>query len=401
MLRRDEVPRVKFFEPSTDPAEGLGVLMLFRLIEESVGAFFQPDRPIHVTRAPGRLDVLGGRAPGADALTLQMPIAEGACVAIQPRADTLVRLWSPCRDGSRTQMLSMDLRDLGVPDRPIDAEEARALFLPDARDRWAGYLLGALLALVRGGRVMPTHGAELLLHSDIPEGAGVASSSAITLAALRAFARLYGVNLGDDEQVQACVQVERDFVAAPSRGADVRALLHAEPGELVMLQGERFVGSVPLPSDLEIVGLDSGVLPRGERGGDAGPSGDDALAQRFRSLLAAEPSLVKRTELGDQLFLAHAAYGTSGRGEAATDFLVEQAKLRRAAGGAVLGAKATGRGGGGTVVLLGEHGKVWYEALRIKKALLQHTGHSAHVFRWSSPGALSFDAIDLRPTAKG
>ena len=71
------------------------------------------------------------------------------------------------------------------------------------------------------------------------------------------------------------------------------------------------------------------------------------------------------------------------------------------AGGAVLGAKATGRGGGGTVLLLGEHGKVWYEALRIKKALLQHTGHSAHVFRWSSPGALSFDAIDLRPTGKG
>ena len=61
MLRGDEVPRVKFFEPSTDPAEGLGVLMLFRLIEESVGAFFQPDRPIHVTRAPGRL---ADRRPG-------------------------------------------------------------------------------------------------------------------------------------------------------------------------------------------------------------------------------------------------------------------------------------------------------------------------------------------------
>lgn len=393
---------MKFFEPSTDPAEGLGVLMLFRLIEESVGAFFQPDRPIHVTRAPGRLDVLGGRSPGANALTLQMPIAEGACVAIQPRTDTLVRLWSPCRDGSRTQMLSMDLRDLGVPERPIDAGEARALFLPGPSDRWAGYLLGALLALVRSGRVMPTHGAELLLHSDIPEGAGVASSSAITLAALRAFARLYGAELGVDDQVQACVQVERDFVAAPSRAADVRALLHAEPGELVALQGEQFAGSWALPSDLEIVGLDSGVLPRGERSSDgAGSGGDDALVQRFRALLAAEPSLAHRSELGDQLFLAHAAYGTSGRGEAATDYLVEQAKLRRAAGGAVLGAKASGRGGGGAVVLLGEHGKVWYEALRIKKALLQHTGHSAHVFRWSSPGALAFGAIDLRPTGKG
>ena len=53
------------------------------------------------------------------------------------------------------------------------------------------------------------------------------------------------------------------------------------------------------------------------------------------------------------------------------------------------------------MLLLGEHGKVWYEALRIKKALLEKTGHSAHVFRWSSPGALSFGAIELQPGGEG
>jgi len=390
---------VKFFEPSLDPAEGLGVLLLFRLVEESVGSFFRPDRPIHVTRAPGRLDLLGGRAPGPDSLVLQMPLAEGACVAIQPRDDSLVRLWSPCRDGSRTQMLSLDLRDLGLPGQPIDAAEARSLFLPGPRDRWAAYLLGAVLALAQRGLLTEPRGAELLLHSDIPETAGVGASSAITLAALRAFARLHGIELSADEQLALCLQVEREFVAAPSRAVDVRALLHAEAGELVALRGSSgsFAGNLTLPSDLEIVGLDSGVLPRGEREVGAGGD-DDALALRFRALLDGQPSLAQRRELGDQLFVAHAAYGASGRGEPATDFVVEQAKLRRAAGGAVLGAKATGRGGGGTVVLLGEHGKVWYEALRIKKALLQHTGHSAHVFRWSSPGALSFGAIDLQPS---
>jgi mevalonate kinase len=67
----------------------------------------------------------------------------------------------------------------------------------------------------------------------------------------------------------------------------------------------------------------------------------------------------------------------------------------------VFGAKSTGRGGGGTVVLLGERGKVWYEALRIKKALLTATGHSAHVFRWSSPGAASFGSIELEPGGDG
>ena len=75
------------------------------------------------------------------------------------------------------------------------------------------------------------------------------------------------------------------------------------------------------------------------------------------------------------------------------DFLRE----RREAGGAVHGARMIGRGGGGTVLLLGEHGKVWYEALRAKKALNQATGHSGHVFRWSSPGAALFGSVDLEP----
>jgi hypothetical protein len=86
---------VKHFTPSTDPAEGLGVLMLFRLIEESVPDFFQPDRRILITRAPGRLDVLGGLARDAGAPAVQIPVAEAACAAIQQRDDDLVRLWAP------------------------------------------------------------------------------------------------------------------------------------------------------------------------------------------------------------------------------------------------------------------------------------------------------------------
>ena len=88
-----------------------------------------------------------------------------------------------------------------------------------------------------------------------------------------------------------------------------------------------------------------------------------------------------------------------GLGCPTTDFLVEQVRKRRSLGGAVYGARITGGGSGGTVVLVGERGKVWHEALRVKKALLEHTGHSAHIFRWSSPGAISFGTITLAPVA--
>jgi galactokinase len=394
---RDETTPVRFFSPSSDPAEGLGVLMLFRLIEEAVPAFFRPDRRILIARAPGRLDVLGGLSAAADAPALQLPIAEAACIAVQQRDDDLVRLWSPCRDGSRTQLLSMRLADLGLPDAPIDYEEGRALLGGDPRDRWAAYLLGALLVLAREHALRPLRGVELLLHSDVPERCGVASSAAITVAALRAFALVNGRELTVDELAQACRLVEQEILRGPHRARDAVTVLCAEPGELLALRGNAPAGRIAVPSDLEFVALDSGARGAGEAA-DAHAGAAAVDVDRFLTLLAQPPAAGPRRALGDLLFDAHDAYALAGRTERATDFLVALARQRREAGGGVLGAKATGRGGGGAVLLLGEHGKVWYEALRLKKALLAETGHSGHIFRWSSPGAMSFGAIELTPT---
>jgi galactokinase len=385
---------VRFFEPSTDPAEGLGVLMLFRLVEEAVPAFFRPDRRILVARAPGRLDVLGGLAQAPDALALQLPIAEAACAAVQARDDDLVRLWSPGRDGTRTQLLSMRLHDLGLPDAPIGYGEARALFGADPRDRWAGYLLGGLLVLAREHGARIERGVELLLHSDVPERCGVGASAAISVAALRALGLAYGVELDAQALAAAATRIETEIAGAPNRARDAMAVASFAAGELLAVRGDAAARRIAVPSDLEFVALDSGVP---SSPADADVDLGDAIA-RFEALLVATPSAAHRRELGDVLFEAHEAYRAAGRTEATTDFLVEQARARREHGGAVLGAKTTGRGGGGTVLLLGEHGKVWYEALRIKKALLQHSGHSGHVFRWSSPGALAFGSIELRPT---
>jgi hypothetical protein len=197
-------------------------------------------------------------------------------------------------------------------------------------------------------------------------------------------------------------RVEAEVLAADSRTVDPMTIACAEAGELLALRGPAgaLEGSLTVPMDLEFVGLDSGAIATFAPGDVPAfdPAGDDARAERFRVLLGEAPSPAHRRELGEVLFAAHAAQSVAGRSERTTDFLVEQARKRREAGGALLGAKAAGRRGG-TVVMLGERGKVWYEALRIKKALLTETGHSGHIFRWSSPGALSFGAIELKPVA--
>jgi len=481
---------VKHFVPSTTPAEGLGVLLLFRLVDESVGTFFRPDRPLVVARAPGRLDVMGGFADYSGSLVLQLPTAEAACVAVQGRDDDQLRLWSPCRDGSRTQRLSTRLAELGLPDAVLPYAEARAFLCADPRDRWVAYLLGNLVALARETGLRPAQGFDLLLHSDVPEGKGAASSAAIEVATMRALAAHYGVPLDGRTLALCCQKVENEVVGAPCGVMDQMTAACGQAGALLALRCQpcEFEGLVPVPEPLEFVGLDSGVrhavsgsdyrtvragafvgarmladlrgLPVHRQGdlvladdpewrgylancpvaefrrsfaarlpvtipgaeflqrygghGDphtridpartypvaaptAHPIEENARVERFRQLLGEPVTAASCEELGGLMYAAHASYSACGLGHESADFLVEQARARRAAGGQVFGAKITGGGSGGTVVLLGERTKVWHEALRIKKALLQRTGHAAHVFRWSSPGAMAFGTIRLEP----
>ena len=53
--------------------------------ERHAAASFDWSQPVHVARAPGRLDVMGGVADYSGALVLQMPLAEACHVAIQRR----------------------------------------------------------------------------------------------------------------------------------------------------------------------------------------------------------------------------------------------------------------------------------------------------------------------------
>lgn len=51
------------------------------------------DGELLVTRAPGRLDVMGGIADYSGSLVLQMPIAEACHVALQRHPPRQQRLW--------------------------------------------------------------------------------------------------------------------------------------------------------------------------------------------------------------------------------------------------------------------------------------------------------------------
>ena len=77
------------------------------------------DAPVTLTRAPGRLDVMGGVADYSGSLVAEMTIAEAARVALAPRADRTLRVWSRGIDAEgHTPQVSFSLDDFSTHGKP-------------------------------------------------------------------------------------------------------------------------------------------------------------------------------------------------------------------------------------------------------------------------------------------
>ena len=130
---------------------------------------FTPGTPLVVTRAPGRLDDMGGIADYSGSLVLQRPIAEATFAALH------------VIDRPVIEMISIGRKPYSVPIRDLASqtyEEARELFARDTNHHWAAYVAGIFLVLMRERQVSFSHGVQIVISSTVPEGKGVSSSAA-------------------------------------------------------------------------------------------------------------------------------------------------------------------------------------------------------------------------------
>jgi galactokinase len=124
----------------------------------------------HTGSAPGRLDLLGGVADYSGALVLEVPTRLTTTVLAQP-ADAFVV--GPAR-------LAVDeIERLALLPYP-DIRAALAV-----HPRWTHYLIGVALVLVRH-QVIDRPQVELSVSSEVPQSVGVSSSAALEVAAARA-----------------------------------------------------------------------------------------------------------------------------------------------------------------------------------------------------------------------
>jgi L-arabinokinase len=176
---------------------------------------FDKEAELVVTRAPGRLDVMGGIADYSGSLVLELPIQESTLVALQRDSIRQISIVSLSEDHTEESAFEMSLADLEDVGQPIDYETARTYFRRDPARHWAAYVAGAFLVLMRERDIRFQEGARILIESRVPSGKGVSSSAAFEVAVMQAISSAFALEIEARELALLCQKVENLVVGAP------------------------------------------------------------------------------------------------------------------------------------------------------------------------------------------
>ena len=218
---------------------------------------------VTLARAPGRLDVMGGVADYSGSLVAEMSIAEAALVALAPRTDRTLRVWSRGIEAEKlTPQVSLFLDDFFAGGALISYETVHSRLCHDPQTRWAAYLFGCVYVLLAEGIVSSfPHGANLILDSRVPLGAGVSSSAAIEVAAMQAINAAYGLSLDGVALARLSQMVENKVVGAPCGIMDQMSSALCVPNSLLLIlcQPHEVQGTQALPDGVRVFGINSAV----------------------------------------------------------------------------------------------------------------------------------------------
>jgi galactokinase len=191
-------------------------------------------RPIGVSRAPGRVNLIGEHTDYNDGFVMPMAIDREILIAFRPRQDRRVKLYS------------LDL------DQDID-------FSLDALQRGASgpeaYIQGVAWAL--GEADFPLAGFEGVMHGDIPIGAGLSSSAALEVVTTRVFSVLSDFSWNADEMAQIAQRAENEWVGV---NCGIMDQLSSAVGDTQLIDCRTLESQqVPLPTGTAVVIMDTGT----------------------------------------------------------------------------------------------------------------------------------------------
>jgi galactokinase len=150
-------------------------------------------QPAGVWAAPGRVNLIGEHTDYNEGYVMPFALAQRVLIAAGPRYDGAWSVTSLNNDS--TKIFS-------------------AADLNPGMAGWQAYVAGVVWALQEAGHRVG--GADLVLTSDVPEGAGLSSSAALECAVLTALADLNDLDIVGIERAKLARRSENVFVGAPT-----------------------------------------------------------------------------------------------------------------------------------------------------------------------------------------
>ncbi|WP_227376106.1 mevalonate kinase [Haladaptatus halobius] len=293
-----------------------------------------------VSSAPGKVYLFGEHAVVYGEPAVPCAIERRATVTVESRDDDRLRV-----NAKDLSLNGFTVEYSGGTDETPDVNVSESLVRAGV-----GYI-DASIEQARDATDTPDAGFDITVESDIPLGAGLGSSAAVTVATIDAASRELGVELPTDEIADRAYRAELAVQDGEASRADTFC---SATGGAVRVEGDdcRAIEAPDLPI---VVGFDGGA-------GDTGKlvAGVRALREKYEfatDTVESVGDIVRRgervlaegdvDELGRLMDFNHGLLEALGVSSRSLDNMVWAARDAGA-----LGAKLTGAGGGGCIVAL-------------------------------------------------
>lgn len=164
--------------------------------------------PDCIASAPGVLHLMGEQIEFAKSYVLGMAVQKRSYVALGRREDhNIVMSTSLGDERKRCTLSSLKFKK---------------------EDRWANYIKGVLSGLDNLGCQLG--GLNIQIHSDIPAAKGLASSSALCIAAVKAICSLYAFEITDAQAIYVAYTAETQFMDQVASISSCYIAQHAHSG---------------------------------------------------------------------------------------------------------------------------------------------------------------------------
>jgi galactokinase len=185
-----------------------------------------------VVEAPGRVNLIGEHTDYNDGFVLPAAIQFHTSVAIAPRPDEKLVLYS---ENYREQI------EFSLSSLPVRRQ-----------NHWSDYVIGVVRQLLSGSNQVV--GANVLIVGDVPQGAGLSSSASLEVAVCKAFLEISSEVLDGTEVAKLCQRAENEFVGARCGIMDQFVSVHGKKDHALLLDCRSLeYQHQPLPDGVRLV----------------------------------------------------------------------------------------------------------------------------------------------------